>query len=132
VSAQLRQIVGEVLTACEVLLERGEAATERVAAGVDDARVGQHQVNETQVQEVVWQLVDEEGAAALALDAGARQVVLTERAQLMRLQRCKRFRIAQPAGAAAGTEAVGDGRHVRQLHGAFDLRVAGKHLLDER
>src|SRR6202171_1525101 len=124
VTAEFGELVGKILAAGEVLLKAGETAAQRMAARVDNARVGQHQVYESQVQEIVWQLVDEKGAAVLALDSGAREIVLTERAQLGPLQGRQSFRVAHPASAAARAHAVGDGRNIRQLHGAFDLRMA--------
>src|ERR1700730_3097432 len=110
VTAEFAELVGKILAAREVLLEAGETAAQRMAARVDNARLGQHQVYESQVQEIVWQLVDEKGAAVLALDSGAREVILTEGAQLGRLQGRQSFGGAQPGAAAARAHAVGDGR----------------------
>src|SRR6266853_1679421 len=131
VTAEFGELVGKILAAGEVLLEAGETAAERMAARVDNTRVGQHQVYESQVQEIVWQLVDEEGAAVLALDSGAREIVLTERAQLGRLQGRQSFRVAHAVGPARAHR-MGHGGNVGQLHGAFDLRVTRQDLLDER
>jgi hypothetical protein len=48
----------------EVLLEHREAATERMAARVDDLRVRQHQVDVTDVHEVVRILSTKNGVAS--------------------------------------------------------------------
>src|SRR6202035_5846967 len=109
VTAELGELVGEILAAGEVLLEAGETAAQRMAARVDDARVGQHQVYESQVQEIVWQLVDEKGAAVLAVDSGARDMPLPKRGQLGRLQGPQSFRVAQPAGRARAHRMVHGG-----------------------
>ena len=55
----MRQVVGEGLSAREVLLEAREAAAQRVPARIDDLGVGQDQLDQADVQPVVRQLVDE-------------------------------------------------------------------------
>ena len=86
-AAHVREVVAEVLAARVVLLEVREAAGQRMAAGVDDLRVRQHEVDHPDVQEVVRHLVDEERAIRLAMDARALDVALAELPQLARLPR---------------------------------------------
>src|SRR6202034_2118763 len=82
VAAEVVEPVGEVLAACEVLLEAREAAAERMTAGVDDAGIGQDRLNEPDIQAVVRHLVDEKRRAALAQDARALEVALAESGEL--------------------------------------------------
>src|SRR5205807_4238047 len=121
-----------MLAAREMLLERREAAAERMAAGIDDAGIRQHQVNEADVQEVVGQLVDEVRSPGLALDARAREVLFAQPAQLLGGARREYLRVAWAAVSRLRPDAVSECRHVGQLHGAFDLRVARENLLDQR
>jgi hypothetical protein len=90
IAPQIRQIVSEGLALGEMLLEVGEAARQRVAAGVDDLGIGQDQVNEGGVQPVVGQLVDKERPIGLALDAGAVKVLLAQLPQIVRRQTASR------------------------------------------
>src|ERR1700726_4481766 len=100
VTAELGELVGEILAAGEVLLEAGETAAQRMAARVDDARVGQHQVYESQVQAIVWQLVDTRGAAVPALVPAAPEIARTQPAQPPGLQGRQSLGVAQPASRA--------------------------------
>src|SRR5207302_8867348 len=59
VAPDVLEAVGELLSRGEELLEVAEAAGERLAAGVDDPRLRQDQVDEADVAEVVRHLVDE-------------------------------------------------------------------------
>ena len=123
VAANLGQPVGEVLTLAEQLLEAREATGHRVTSGVYDLCVGQHQVDEADMPEVVGHLVDEEGCA-LAMDGCVANVGLAEVAQFIWGQFCQiggieRFVI----DATATIQAVGQGKDVGQLHRSLDLRV---------
>ena len=77
VARDVFQAVGEHLALGEQLLEVAEAAGHGVAARVDDPGVRQHQMNQTDVPEVVRHLVDEVGLIG-AIDAGIAQVFLTQ------------------------------------------------------
>ena len=133
VAADLGEVVGEILAAREMLLEAGEAAAERMPARIDDLRVRQHQVDEPDVREVVRHLVDEERRRRFALDARLREIPLAERAQLVRGELLERARIGGAVRArGARADHARQHRDVGQLHGAFDLRVRGEDLLDER
>ena len=54
VAAEIREVVGEVLTAGEMLLECREAAAERMPSRVDDLRVRQDQMDEPDVRRNCW------------------------------------------------------------------------------
>ena len=81
IAAHVVERVAEALAAGKMLLEVGEAAVERVAARVDDLRVGQDQPDQADMGPIVGHLVDEEGPVGLALDAGALEIFLAERAR---------------------------------------------------
>ncbi len=52
--------VRKFLTVAEQLLEIAEAARHRLPPGIDDARIGQHELDQTDVAEIVRHLVDED------------------------------------------------------------------------
>src|SRR5581483_8031516 len=85
--------VGELLSLGEQLLEVAEAAGKGFAPRVDQLGPRQHQVNESQVPEVVRHLVDEEGLAG-AVDARFLEVTLPERAYVLRSQLREHLRVA--------------------------------------
>src|SRR5688572_31252900 len=99
VRAKLREVVGETLASGEMLLECRKAAAERMPARVDDLRVGKHEMNEPNMCEVVRHLVDKEGRGRLAMNPGAREVLLTQSTQLIRAKRLQSLGIA--SGLAA-------------------------------
>src|SRR3984893_16566726 len=80
--------VSELLAIREQLLEVAEATRHRLATRIDDARVGQHQVNQTDVPEVVWHLVDEKRPPA-SVDSRAGQIFLSKLAAVLRLARMR-------------------------------------------
>ena len=65
VAGDVLEAVGELLALGEQLLEVAEAAGHRLAPRVDDPGVGQDQVDEADVPEVVRHLVDEARPARL-------------------------------------------------------------------
>ncbi len=75
---QIFEAVREALTAREVLLEAGEAATKWVAPGVDDARIRQDQLNEANIEPVIRHLVDKEGPGTTPHQACACQIAFAE------------------------------------------------------
>src|SRR6202521_339714 len=88
-----------------MLLEARETAAERVAPGIDNARVRQHEMNETDVQAVVRHLVDEERGIHLAKNPGAIQIALTQGPQL-RARQCRHG--LKEAGLLLGSVAAGE------------------------
>src|SRR6478735_7790345 len=80
VVADIFKAVGKVLTAREMLLEPGKAATERMASRVDDLRIRQDEVNQPDVCKVIGHLIDEERGLSLALDPSLLQVTLAQSA----------------------------------------------------
>src|SRR6516165_3076462 len=77
VAGDLLDAVGEFLAVGEQLLEVAEAAGHRLAPGIDDARVREHEVDQAHMPEVVRHLVDEEGLAG-TIDARAGEIFLAE------------------------------------------------------
>src|SRR6516162_2432430 len=132
VTGDLLDAVREFLAVGEELLEVAEAAGHRLAPGIDDAGVREHEVDQADVPEVVRHLVDEEGLAG-TIDARAGKVFLAELAEILRRERREHARVARIIllGAEA-PQAAHDLLHVRQLLGAFDLRVRGQDLLEQR
>src|SRR5579883_1361007 len=113
-----------------MLLERGETARKRVAARIDDARVRQQQVDQTDIQAIVRHLVDEDRRTALAVHARAGEVALGELEYLGRPEPLDRGAVHLCALLGAG-ELMGDLWQGRQLDGALDLRVACEDLLEQ-
>ena len=132
VASEVLERVAEVLTTREMLLESGQAARERMPARIDDLRVRQHEPDQADVHEVVRHLVDEERPAELAMDARALEVLRTERAQLIGAHARERVVIGAHTAARARAERARDRDDLGQLHRAFDGRVAGEDLLDQR
>ncbi len=133
VPADIVEAVAEILSPRELLFENREATAERMAAGIDDPRVRQRQVNQSDVHEVVRHLVDEERRARLALHARALQVLLAHRTQLGCAHGAEYFRILQRRVARPPRlEAARQRDHVVQLHRAFDHGMARQDLLDQR
>ena len=133
VACDVVDAVGELLALREQLLEIAEAAGHRLAPRIDDARVGQHQVDQSDVAEVVRHLVDEERLAG-AVDAGGCQILLAERprsprracsARMRRIARIARHPGRGPAGCVTICWMLGE------LLGTLDLRVRGEDLLEQ-
>jgi hypothetical protein len=78
IETDVGQVVGEGLAACEMLFPGEEAAAHRMAAGVDDAGIGQDQMDQADMLPVVGHLVDEMRLVALAMDAGAVEIFLAQ------------------------------------------------------
>ena len=131
VAAELGEVVGERLAVGEQAPKARQAGVARIARAVDDARLGQHEVDEADPAVVVGHLVGDaarrrrtgadggdvcDAELAPALGAGLANAVEERR------------RRARPAARHAGGEPADLG----QLAGAVHLAVAGENLLDER
>ena len=126
VMTKIREIVREVLTAGEVLFERREAAAKRVPSSVDDLRIRQYQMYQPDIQPIVGQFIDIERRGGLAINARRVEIALAEAAQLRGIKcghRLEEWGLVVPLVAPG--EFPRNLRQVRQLHGAFDRRVAG-------
>src|ERR1700730_5299486 len=130
VATEILEVGAEGLSHGEVLLEGAEARIHGMTAGVDNGRVRQDRVDQADVTEVIGQFVGE---------------ALTPVAQRCRLRdvtgaECREVRGGNFAHGRRGTvpaashsvELARDDEDVRQLHGAFHARVAGKDLLHQR
>src|ERR1700746_2381055 len=87
-------------------------------------------MNEADVQAVFRHLVDEERCGALAHTARALEIALAERAQLRAAEARHRLEEARARfRSAALGQLARDLRHIRQLHGPLDARVARRGLV---
>src|SRR5438874_12665130 len=93
VAPDVLEAVGELLSRGEELLEVAEGAGERLAAGIDDARVRQDEVDQADVAEVVRHLVDEVRLIR-AVHARVRDVFLAEAQPLRRGEIGEQRRVA--------------------------------------
>ena len=131
VAADVLQRIAEVLAAGKVLLESGKTAAERVAPRVDDAGVGQDQLDQADVREVVRHLVDEHRPVGLALDAGLGQKTLAQFQALRRRQRGQHGRVAHRV-RRAGSQLAGKVHDVGQFGRALHRRMTRQDLLQKR
>ena len=132
VTADVVEAVTEVLAARELLLEQREAAGQRVPPHVDDPGVGQRQLDQADVREVVRHLVDEERRTGLALDAGAFEVAFAEFAHGVGIEPGQHLVVAGGAFVRALLAQRPRQRNdLGQLHRALDQRVAREDLLDQ-
>src|SRR6267378_3339609 len=116
VAPQLAQIVAEFLAPSEELLVAGEAAAERVTPRVNDRGMGEHQMDETDMNEVAEHLVDEAPPAKGAVRLRTRQVARREGFDLLPVERGDRLRVRRPfGGIRARPQLERDGGDVRQL-----------------
>src|SRR2546429_9498677 len=93
VTPDVLEAVGDLLSRGEELLEVAEAAGERLAAGIDDARLRQDEVDQADVAEVVRHLVDEVRLIR-AVHARVRDVFLAEAEPLRRGEIREQRRVA--------------------------------------
>jgi len=92
-AAQVLEAVAEPHALLEVLLEIRNAAGKRRAARIDDARPGQHQVDEPGMHPVARHFVDEKGASEEAMRGGLFKVTLPECTQLCSAELGERLRV---------------------------------------
>jgi hypothetical protein len=81
-----------------------------MAPRIDEARVRQHQLNETDIEPGVQHFSMKNGAALYARNTGPFQIALTESAQLRGRQQRRRFekcRLALPAVELVGQQPPG-------------------------
>src|SRR5688500_18359269 len=102
-----------------------------MAARVDELRVRQDQVHESDVREIVWQLIREERPAGRAVIPCLLDVLLPVRAEVLRSQLEDGFRIDDMVTPIAA-DGVGDTAQRRKLGCAFDQAMTGENLLDQR
>ena len=133
VAGDVLDAVGELLAVGEQLLEVAEAAGHRLAPRVDDLRIGQHQVDEADVAEVVGHLVDEERACRCGRRGCRRGSCSPRRTKSSALSS------RAPAGSAGYSGSGSRPRRlahdlldVGQLLRTLDLRVRGEDLLEQR
>src|ERR1700722_5928349 len=131
VPRDVRDAIGELLSVGKQLLEIAEAAGHRFTARVDDPRVRQHQMDETDMPEVIRHLVDEMRLVG-SIDPRIRQVFFAEPQEIVGRQLREYPWIAwiRQVGLAP-LELVDDSGNVRKLLRAFDARMRGEDLLEQ-
>ena len=128
----IREVVGELLALGKQLFETAEAAGHGVTARVDDRCIGQDEMDQPDVPEIVRHLVDEE-RRSLAMDAGIVDVFLAERFEFFIGQFGKYagvFRctvLPRPA-----PQPLRQRQDVGQLQRPIDLRMRRQDLLEQR
>ena len=132
IAAHRLQRVRMVETARIELLPVGKAARHRVAANIDDPRVGQDGVDQPNLHPVVGHLVGEQGAVGRSADSAGVEIGFAEAAQLIGVERGEI--ILEPLVGARCSLAnlahqIGD---VVEFGGALDRRMAGQYLFDQR
>ena len=124
VAREVLEIVGERIGHAEQGLVHGIAGIHRIAAQVDDARVGKRGGNDPEIEEVDRRLVD---PAALAVVAELRAVALAERGEI------QRGRTPHQLGLAADLAGALDQGH-GQIAGfatAADRRMRTEDAIDQ-
>ncbi len=123
--------VGEFLALGEQLLEVAETAGHRLTPGIDDLRIGQHQVDQPDMAEIVGHLVDEVGLAR-PVDPRLVEISLSQVAQGRFIEIGQDRWIARMGIVAVrALQLQGDALDVRQFVRTFDLAVRGQDLLDQ-
>ena len=127
IAAELRQIIGIVDLIGEMLAEAGQAGVERIAAQMDDPRLGQDEMDEPDEHVVVGHLVGDPGRLgrqrAKPVDIG-----FAAAAELLPREKGQAFREIQ---GLAGLHAGGELAHEAELAGAMDRGMAGQDLLHQ-
>ena len=122
VLADVFEAISESLTTSEQLFETGKTAAHRVAPRIDDLTVGQNQVDQSDMQEIIGQLVDKKWSIGSALDAGSLQVTLAQLQDLLPGQFGKDLRIFSRWIFALLVAQLARYRDdIHQLSGAFNL-----------
>ena len=57
VMGEVQHVIREILAMSEQLFVSAKATVKRVAAGIDDLRIGKYEMCEAHEREVVWQLI---------------------------------------------------------------------------
>jgi len=115
--------VGELLPRGKQLLEVAEAAGHRLAARVDDPGVREHELDQTQMPEIIRHLVDEVGLAR-AVDARVLKVFFAKSFAFLGGELCEYARVSGiPRIRLAPLQVLHEPRYVRELHRALYLGV---------
>ena len=115
-----------------MLAEHRQAIGQRVAARINDPRVGQDRENQADMHPVRPLLIEKMGAVGAPLGGGTRQIVRPQRTEPIRPAVGEAFRIADRARLAAMIERLRDQAKLGQFLHALDLGVRRQYLLDQR
>ena len=122
------QVISDLLSPREMLPEIGDSARQRVPAHVDDLRVRKDEVDERHMQPVVRHLVDEERPRLATMNSHQLEIFLAIGVPLIRAKRRQPGVIV----VAPPSDLTSDETDVGELLGAFDCRMAGEDLFDQR
>src|ERR1700733_1783906 len=131
VTPQIAQSIAEVLPVTEKRRKVRKAAGGGITPNINDLRVRQCYMNETDMPKVEGLLVDEKAAPVIPSPTCARQIVRTQTSQGGRIERVEPdpiFRLQRRMTLKPRSKQ----RNVRQLSRPFDGRVACEYLLDQR
>jgi hypothetical protein len=94
-----------------------------MAAGIDDSRIWQYQVDKADMHEIVRHLIDK-ARRVLAVNSCIAQVGFSHAAQLFPIQFTENFRVTRfLVHKTPAVEMMGQGDDVGQLHCAVNLRM---------
>src|SRR5450631_932071 len=131
IAGDVLDAVGKFLSGCEQLLEIAEAAGHRFAARVDDFGIGQNQVDESDMPEIVRHLVDEEGLRS-AIDAGVRKVFFAMLRALLRAETLEGGGIGGGRFIGVSTlDGMHQARYLRKFPGTLHPRMGREDLLEQ-
>ena len=105
----------------------GKTAVQRMPARINNFGIRKNQANEAQIIPVVGQLIDEKRLVRLALDPRAVDELGTQPLHVVSAQLGKRINPVRPEPFTHCHR-----RNIGQLHRAFDHRMAGKDLFNQR
>ncbi len=130
VAPHFLQAVSELLTLAEQLFEATETAGHGVAPGVDHPGIGQYQANETDMQEIVRHLVDEQGRFT-PVDPGILDVLFPEAPEIVLLQFVQDGGVPGCLLGFTPAQFLRQGQYVVQFHGAVHHAVGRQDLFQQ-
>ena len=123
---EFKQVVGERLALCKMLLKATKTTVHRMTPGVDDFGVRKNGLDKPHVGKIIGHLVREK-RRILSMSPGLVDVLLTERPQGT-WRNIGQALGKHLTGARLG-QALRNKRNVREFAGAIHLGMTGKDLL---
>ena len=130
VASHFLQAVCEFLPLAEQLLVATETAGHGIAPGVDHPGIGQYQANETDMQEIVRHLVDEQGRIA-PIDPGILDVLFPKPPEVVLLQFMQDGGIPGRLFRFTPAQFLRQREYVVQFHGAVHHAVGRQDLFQQ-
>ncbi len=131
VPAQVGQVVAVVLALRETLFEPRQATGHGISSHVDDPGVGQDEMDQAYVHEIIGKFVDEMGPVRLAVKAGPREVLLPQVRERRPVDAGNRGGITGRAGGRRSGQPRGQDRQIGKFGSPLHRGMAGQHLLDQ-